>query len=327
MTAKGVSTNGTAVKGSGIVNWAAAAVISTPRPTAAARTGTRAPAVGANELASRDPEERLAIITVDSNETPTALTIAGSDSGGGAGIQADLKTFASHGVYGICAVTAVTAQNTVGVTMIETVTPAMVTAQIDAVVTDFRPRATKIGMLANVAIVEAVAEALERHRLPNVVLDTVMIAKSLARLLDDDAIAAIVQRLLPLAAVVTPNVPEAEALTGLRISNVADLHRAPCVSRLGEGAVLAKGGTLGRPAIDVLWSDGHVLELTAERIASRNTHGTGCTLSAAIAARLALGDNLEDATRRAKAYVTRAIAEAPGLGAGHGPLQHFPSTR
>ena len=266
---------------------------------------------------------------MDSNETPTALTIAGSDSGGGAGIQADLKTFAAHGVYGVCAVTAVTAQNTVGVTMVETMTPAMVTAQIDAVVSDFHPRATKIGMLATVAIVEAVAEALERHRLSNVVLDTVMIAKSQARLLDDDAIAAIVRRLLPLAAVVTPNVPEAEALTGLRISSVADLHRAAArLAELGAHAVLAKGGHLDIPggqAVDVLWSDGHALELTSERIVSRHTHGTGCTLSAAIAARLALGDDLEEAARRAKAYVTRAIAEAPGLGAGHGPLQHFPS--
>jgi hydroxymethylpyrimidine/phosphomethylpyrimidine kinase len=271
----------------------------------------------------------LAIITVDSNETPTALTIAGSDSGGGAGIQADLKTFASHGVYGICAVTAVTAQNTVAVTMVEAMTPAMVTAQIDAVVTDFRPRATKIGMLANAAIVEAVAEALLRHRLPNVVLDTVMIAKSQARLLDDDAIAAIVRRLLPLATVVTPNVPEAETLTGLRISTVADLHRAAeRLAEMGARGVLAKGGHLKTSeglAIDVLWNEGKALELTAERIASRHTHGTGCTLSAAIAARLALGDTLEDAARRAKAYVTRAIAEAPGLGAGHGPLQHFPS--
>jgi hydroxymethylpyrimidine/phosphomethylpyrimidine kinase len=266
---------------------------------------------------------------MNSNETPTALTIAGSDSGGGAGIQADLKTFAAHGVYGICAITAVTAQNTVGVTMVEPMTPALVTAQIEAVVIDFRPRATKIGMLANAAIVDAVADALHRHHLPNIVLDTVMVAKSQARLIDDDAIAAMVSRLLPLAAIVTPNVPEAEALTGLRISTVADLHRAAArLGELGARAVLAKGGHLnmsGGPATDVLWSDGHALELTAERIVSRHTHGTGCTLSAAIAARLALGDSLEDAARRAKAYVTRAIAEAPGLGAGHGPLQHFPS--
>jgi hydroxymethylpyrimidine/phosphomethylpyrimidine kinase len=271
----------------------------------------------------------LAIITMDSNETPTALTIAGSDSGGGAGIQADLKTFAAHGVYGMSTITAVTAQNTVGVTMVETMTPAMVTAQIDAVVTDFRPRATKIGMLATMAIVDAVADALLRHRLPHVVLDTVMIAKSRARLLDDDAIAAIVGRLLPLAAIVTPNVPEAEALTGLRIASIGDLHRAAMrLGELGARAVLAKGGHLdvsGGLAIDVLWYDGKAVELTAERIDTRHTHGTGCTLSAAIAARLALGHHLEDAARGAKAYVTRAIAEAPGLGAGHGPLQHFPS--
>jgi hydroxymethylpyrimidine/phosphomethylpyrimidine kinase len=282
-----------------------------------------------NEWASSDPEETVAFITVNSNETPTALTIAGSDSGGGAGIQADLKTFAAHGVYGTCAITAVTAQNTVAVSMVEAMTPAMVTAQIDAVVSDFGPRATKIGMLANAAIIDAVADALLRHRLPNVVLDTVMIAKSRARLLDDDAIETMVRRLLPLAAVITPNVPEAEALTGMRISNIADLHLAAArLGELGARAVLAKGGHLTLPrvqAIDVLWCDGRVVELTAERIDSRHTHGTGCTLSAAIAARFALGDSLEDAARRAKAYVTRAIAEAPRLGAGHGPLQHFPS--
>jgi hydroxymethylpyrimidine/phosphomethylpyrimidine kinase len=268
----------------------------------------------------------LAIITRDSNETPTALTIAGSDSGGGAGIQADLKTFAAHGVYGMSTVTAVTAQNSVGVTMVETMTPAMVTAQIDAVVTDFQPRATKIGMLANAAIVDAVADALLRHRLPNVVLDTVMIAKSQARLLDENAITALVKRLLPLADVVTPNVPEAEALTGVRIATISDLHRAAVrLGELGARAVLAKGGHLPGPAIDVLWHDGAAVELRSERIDTRHTHGTGCTLSAAIAAGLALGHTLEDAARRAKAYVTRAIAEAPGLGAGHGPLQHFPS--
>ena len=263
---------------------------------------------------------------MNSNETPTALTIAGSDSGGGAGIQADLKTFAAHGVYGLCAITAVTAQNTVGVTMVEAMTPAMVTAQIDAVVPDFRPRAAKIGMLANARIVSAVAEALRRHRLTNVVLDTVMIAKSQARLLDDDAVAAIREQLVPLAALITPNVPEAEALAGLRIVSVADLHRAAeRLGELGARAVLAKGGHLEGPAIDVLWANGRSVALRAERIESRHTHGTGCTLSAAIAAELARGEDLENATRNAKAYVTRAIEEAPGLGAGHGPLQHFPS--
>ncbi len=265
---------------------------------------------------------------MDSNETPTALTIAGSDSGGGAGIQADLKTFAAHGVFGTCAITAVTAQNTVGVTMIEALSPAMVTAQIDAVASDMPPRATKIGMLANAAIVECVADAIRRHRLPNVVLDTVMVAKSQARLLDDDAIAAMVSQLLPLAIVATPNVPEAEALTGLRISRVLDLHRAAArLVELGAQAVLVKGGHLDGPAIDVLFSGGKTLELSSKRIDSRHTHGTGCTFSAAIAARLAIGDDLEQAARAAKEYVTRAIAQAPGLGKGHGPLQHFPSER
>jgi hydroxymethylpyrimidine/phosphomethylpyrimidine kinase len=270
----------------------------------------------------------LAIITVDSNETRTALTIAGSDSGGGAGIQADLKTFAAHGVFGTCAITAVTAQNTVGVTMIEALSPAMVSAQIDAVADDLPPHATKIGMLANASIVQCVADAIRRHRLPNVVLDTVMVAKSRARLLDDDAIAAMVSQLLPLAVVATPNVPEAEALTGRRINTVLDLHRAAArIVELGAQAVLVKGGHLDGPAIDVLFSGGKTVELSSKRIDSRHTHGTGCTFSAAIAARLALGDDLEQAARAAKDYVTRAIAQAPGLGKGHGPLQHFPTER
>jgi hydroxymethylpyrimidine/phosphomethylpyrimidine kinase len=268
----------------------------------------------------------LAIITVDSNETPTALTIAGSDSSGGAGIQADLKTFAAHGVFGMSALTAVTAQNTLGVTRVETMSPAMVTAQIDAVASDILPRATKIGMLATAAIIDAVAAAIVRHGFANIVLDTVMVAKSKARLLDETAVAALMARLIPLADVVTPNVPEAEVLTGFHIVEVRDLHRAAArLGELGARAVVLKGGHLDGPAVDVLWHEGHAIELEAARIESRHTHGTGCTLSAAIAARLALGDDLEHAVRSAKDYVTRAIAQAPGLGRGHGPLQHFPS--
>jgi len=267
----------------------------------------------------------LAIITGNSSQSPTALTIAGSDSSGGAGIQADLKTFAAHGVFGMSALTAVTAQNTLGVTMVEVMSPAMVAAQIDAVAEDMPPAATKIGMLANAAIIAIVAEAVARHRLPNVVLDTVMVAKSRARLLDPDAIVALVERLLPIAMVVTPNVPEAEALTGLRITTVEDLHRAAIrLVDLGARAALVKGGHLQGPAVDVLWDGRRAIEVSADRIDSRHTHGTGCTLSAAIAARLARGDDLEAAVRSAKAYVTRAIAQAPGLGHGHGPLQHFP---
>jgi len=267
----------------------------------------------------------LAIITGNSNETPTALTIAGSDSGGGAGIQADLKTFAAHGVYGTSAVTAVTAQNTLGVSMIEAMSPGVVAAQIDAVAVDIPPRATKIGMLANATIVAAVADAIMRHRFPNVVLDTVMVSKSRARLLDDDAVEALTTLLLPLATIATPNVPELEALTGLAIRERRDLHRgAERLAERGARAVLAKGGHLPGPAVDVLWWNGRGIELVADRIESTHTHGTGCTLSAAIAARLALGDDLESAVRAAKQYVTRAIAQAPRLGHGHGPLEHFP---
>jgi hydroxymethylpyrimidine/phosphomethylpyrimidine kinase len=252
-----------------------------------------------------------------------ALTIAGSDSSGGAGIQADLKTFAAHGVFGMSAITAVTAQNTQTVTAIEAMAPALVAAQIDAVVVDIPPLATKIGMLANVAIVEAVADAIERHGLPNVVLDTVMVAKSRARLLDAAAVAALSRRLMPLARVVTPNVPEAEALTGLSIRSARDLLAAARkLVEAGARAAFVKGGHLDGPAIDVLWDGARAIELHGDRIETRHTHGTGCTLSAAIAARLALGDDLEAACRTAKAYVARAIALAPGLGHGHGPLRH-----
>ena len=255
----------------------------------------------------------------------TALTIAGSDSSGGAGIQADLKTFAAHGVYGMSAITAVTAQNTQGVTEVAALSPAMVRAQLVAVATDIPPDATKIGMLANADIIVAVAEAIREYRLPNVVLDTVMIAKSRAPLLAVDAIGALRDRLLPIANVITPNVPEAEALTGLAIASVADLRTAARrLVELGARAALVKGGHLSGPAIDVLWDGREMIELKADRIESRHTHGTGCTLSSAIAARLAIGDSLIDACRAAKAYVTRAIQQAPGLGHGHGPLQHFP---
>ena len=254
-----------------------------------------------------------------------ALTIAGSDSSGGAGIQADLKTFAAHGVFGLSAITAVTAQNTLGVTEVATIAPALVAAQIDAVVTDIGTDATKVGMLANAAIASAVADAIARHRLRSVVLDPVMVATSGARLLDEAAIAVVRERLLSLAIVVTPNAPEAEALTGIRIASVADLGRAArALVALGARAALVKGGHLQGPATDV-FSDGAAdVEFTAARVSGSNTHGTGCTLSAAIAAGLALGLDLTAAIGRAKDYVTRAIAQAPSLGKGHGPIHHFP---
>ena len=255
----------------------------------------------------------------------TALTIAGSDSSGGAGIQADLKTFAAHGVYGMSAITAITAQNTLGVIAVAPVAADIVEAQIEVAVSDIGAHATKIGMLANVHIVRTVAGAIRRLGLPHVVLDTVMIAKSGARLLDADAVAALAAELLPLADVVTPNVPEAEALTGLSLRSTADLHAAAArLVAMGAKTAVVKGGHLSGPAIDVLHDGTSTSEIAAERIAGRHTHGTGCTFSAAIAARLALGEPLPAAVRHAKAYVTKAIAHAPGLGHGHGPLRHDP---
>jgi hydroxymethylpyrimidine/phosphomethylpyrimidine kinase len=253
----------------------------------------------------------------------TALTIAGSDSGGGAGIQADIKTFEAHGVFGMSAITAVTAQNTLGVSRVLAIPPDMVVAQIDAVVSDLGAAATKIGMLANAAIASAVADAIRRHALPHVVLDTVMVAKGGARLIDEDAIDVIRTELIPLAAVVTANMPEAEALTGLSLRTVADLRTAArALVEAGARAVVVKGGHLDGPAIDVFDDGRTVHEFRVARIATRHSHGTGCTLAAAIAARLARGDALVDAVRLAKDYVTRAIAEAPELGHGHGPLKH-----
>jgi hydroxymethylpyrimidine/phosphomethylpyrimidine kinase len=254
----------------------------------------------------------------------TALTIAGSDSSGGAGIQADLKTFAAHGVFGCSAITAVTAQNTLGVTAVVEIDAAMVVAQIDTVLADLEIHATKIGMLSSAAIVEAVADAIERHRLANVVVDPVMVAKGGARLLEQDAVAAIRTRLFPLATIVTPNALEALALTGRPVTSL-DEQRAAAIRlmEMGPRAVLVKGGHLDGAAVDVLYDGREVVELRADRIDTPHTHGTGCTLSSAIAARLARGDDLVTAVRAAKAYVTRAIAAAPGLGHGHGPLQHF----
>lgn len=256
----------------------------------------------------------------------TALTIAGSDSGGGAGIQADLKTFAAHGVFGTSALTAITAQNTRGVTAVHMLPVGMVRAQIDAVCTDIRPDAVKVGMLGTAEIVTEVARALETHALRQVVLDPVMVAKGGSRLLAAEAVAAISSRLLPLAALVTPNLAEAEVILGTPVRNQAAMALAArALVDAGAGAALVKGGHLeGDRVVDILWtgSEEHVLE--APRISTRHTHGTGCTLSSAIAAQLALGLTLVDAVRTSVEYVRRAITSAPGLGSGHGPLNHFP---
>ena len=254
----------------------------------------------------------------------TALTIAGSDSGGGAGIQADLKTFAAFGVYGTSAITALTAQNTVAVTGVHVTPPAFVVAQIDAVVTDLGCDAVKTGMLATAAIVEAVAAAISRHHLPNVVVDPVMVAKSGDHLLAGEAVEAVRRRLVPVARVVTPNIPEAEVLTGLTIRTLADAEAAGhAIRAMGAAAVIVKGGHLDRhDIVDVLVDADRSLHLTGPRVPGVHTHGTGCTFAAAIAARLALGDDLEAAARAAQDYVREAMRAGVPLGAGHRPLDH-----
>ncbi len=256
-----------------------------------------------------------------------ALTIAGSDSGGGAGIQADLKTFAAHGVFGTSAVTAVTAQNTVAVTGIEELSPELVALQIDAVVSDIGVDAVKTGMLSSRSLIEIVARKLEEHRLEKTVVDPVMVAKSGARLLDPGAVEALVGQLLPRAFVVTPNLPEAESHVGFPLEDEASiLEAAKRIVEMGAKAALVKGGHgMGEESVDVLYYRGSIRRYRAPRIPTKNTHGTGCTFSAAIAAQLALGRELEEAVERAKGYVTRAISEAFELGKGHGPLNHFPS--
>jgi hydroxymethylpyrimidine/phosphomethylpyrimidine kinase len=255
----------------------------------------------------------------------TALTIAGSDSGGGAGIQADLKTFAAHGVFGTSAITAVTAQNTLGVVCWQALPADLVTAQIEAVAGDLGADAVKIGMLATAAIVEAVAAAIRALDLPQVVVDPVMIAKGGDRLLDDDAVAALSAELLPQAHVVTPNVPEAEALAGFTIRSLDDMRAAgERILRMGPRVVLVKGGHLGgRDSIDVACTASETFEIARPRIDTAHTHGTGCTLSSAIAANLALGLPDREAIEAAREYLDGAIRHAPGLGQGHGPLNHF----
>jgi len=259
----------------------------------------------------------------------TALTSAGSDSGGGAGIQADLKTFAALGVYGTSAITALTAQNTLGVAGVHPVPAEFVTRQIEVVVSDLGCDAVKTGMLATAAIVEAAAAAVEALELPNLVVDPVMIAKGGDRLLAEDAVHALKHTLLRLARVVTPNVPEAEVLAEMSIGSLEDAREAARrIMRLRPGAVIVKGGHLDGPlAIDVLFDGDRFIERAEPRIDTPHTHGTGCTFSAALAAQLALGQSLEDAFTQAKTFVTGAMRYGVPLGQGHRPLGHFWSAR
>ena len=255
---------------------------------------------------------------------PKALTIAGSDSGGGAGIQADLKTFSAFRVFGTSVLTAITAQNSVGVHGVHEVPPAFVRAQIDAVLSDFGADAVKIGMLSSAPIIAAVTDGLAAHPHGPVVLDPVMLAKSGDALLHADAREALAQRLLPVATVVTPNLHEASALAGMSVSTEKEMEEAARrILARGARTVLVKGGHLKDSATDILWDGKRFTRFEAKRVDSTSLHGTGCTLSSAIAAGLARGRGLEDAIREAKAYVTAAIREGFAAGRGVGVLRHF----
>lgn len=253
-----------------------------------------------------------------------ALTIAGSDSGAGAGIQADLKTFAALGVYGTSVVTAVTAQNTKGVTQVLELNPNLVAAQIDAVVRDIGAHALKTGMLANSAIIEVVVERIRKYRLQNLVVDPVMVTKGGKLLLRREALETLRSRLFPLASVVTPNLPEAYELTGISgtgLKNIKEMARR--IVDMGTGSVVIKGGHRRGPATDIFFDGKKFRELSTPRIRTPNTHGTGCTFSAAIAANLAKGEKLETAVVQAKRYITLAIRKGFSIGSGHSPVHHF----
>jgi hydroxymethylpyrimidine/phosphomethylpyrimidine kinase len=254
-----------------------------------------------------------------------ALTIAGSDSGGGAGIQADLKTFSALGVYGASVITAVTAQDTRRVYDFVEMSPGLVAAQIDAVLGDIGADAVKTGMLASAPIIEAVAERLRRWEVTSLVVDPVMVAKAGDKLLRDDAVEVLRTKLLPLALVVTPNVPEAEVLVGRELKTWDDLHQAAHeIHAMGARNVVMKGGHRDEPTVtDVLFDGTTFREFSVGRVDTNSTHGTGCTFAAAIAATLAKGESVEHAVMAAKAYVTKALQESFPLGQGHGPVHHF----
>jgi len=257
-----------------------------------------------------------------------ALTIAGSDSGGGAGIQADLKTFAAHGLHGTSAITAVTAQNTVGVTAWAAVETSLVLAQVEAVATDMPLAATKTGMLGSASVIAAVADAAGRLSLGPLVVDPVMVARSGDRLLAPEAERAYVERLFPLAALVTPNLHEAEALLGRPVRDLAAMRQAARdLHALGARAVLLKGGALAGDAIDVFLDGSQVVEIGGPRVATPNTHGTGCSLSAAIASRLALGDGLLAAVRGAKSWLVEGLRRSYAVGRGRGCVDHLHALR
>ncbi len=260
-----------------------------------------------------------------SARVPRAMTIAGSDSGGGAGIQADLKTFGAMGVFGTCAITTITAQNTLGVDAVLETPTEMIEAQIDAIVSDIGADAVKTGMLSSSEIIRCVAQRLGHHSLSPVVIDPVMVASTGFRLLRDDAVDAMRTMLVPMATVVTPNTREASVLTQREMNTVDDLKAAArmLVDEMGARNAVVKGGHLDGPATDVLYDGSDFVMFTSERIDTPNTHGTGCTLASAIAAGLAKGLQVPEAVQQAKDYVTASIRSSFPVGQGHGPLNHF----
>ena len=254
----------------------------------------------------------------------TALTIAGSDSSGGAGIQADIKTMTAHGVYAMSAITALTAQNTTGVTDILESTPEFLAEQLDCVFTDIFPDAVKTGMVSSTALIEVIAAKLRQYGAKNIVVDPVMVATSGSRLISEDAVGALCEHLLPLATVLTPNIPEAELLSGMEIKDAGGMERAArAISERYGCAVLCKGGHQINDADDLLWRNEAGRWFRGKRIATSNTHGTGCTLSSAIASELAKGLDLDGAVERAKAYISGALSAMLDLGHGSGPMDHM----
>lgn len=252
------------------------------------------------------------------------LTIAGSDTCGGAGIQADLKTFSAHGTYGMSVITAVTVQNTQGVFGCQDITPEIISAQIDAIFTDIEVAAVKVGMVSQIETINAIANRLEQYKPKNVVIDPVMISKSGFDLLQPQAKDALINRLIPLATVLTPNLPEAEVITGMKINTIEDMKEAAIkIHKMGAKNVFVKGGHLENDATDILFNGKEMITFNGKRFDTKNTHGTGCTISSAIASNLANGLSVEDSIKNAKEYISTAIEHSFSIGKGVGPTHHF----
>lgn len=254
----------------------------------------------------------------------TVLTIAGSDCSGGAGIQADIKTITAHNVYATSVITVLTAQNTMGVQGIMEATPDFVSMQLDSVFKDIRPNSVKIGMVSNVEIIETICEKLINYKADNIVVDPVMVSTSGSKLLSDNALNVLINKLLPLGTIITPNIPEAEILSGINIKNKDDMVKAAeIISKNIEGAILVKGGHLVCDATDLLYENGKIKWFSAKKVDTKNTHGTGCTLSSAIACNLAKGICISDSVENAKIYLTNALSSGLDLGYGSGPVNHM----